>query len=725
MARSAVGKPTFRPRSGHAYLAATAYFGALAPAEQERVNAVMEKTLHISAGAEYALGRLQKYYPKRGATPSSPFTSEEAQVALLNCGLRLDLIVPEEEQEVVLRPHPLLATEPGLGVMVNKHSDNGFPVGRTMTDPAAADKVMRLAVGLRRDLVAAFRTAGRAGVQKWYRRLMITKPEMVALKGKAKADYYKQVKLENKELRFYNVYPRPMLLLMQSATQVLESLALTLEKQAGLYTAQGVSLAYGGAHALFIEMDTNLETRGYHYLHVGDDTLLVVRLPNGVLLVFALDCGSYDLTQHADTTFWTHELIRRQLALIDGAAAELWYCFMRSRLVVVAGTNVRIQKHGGPSGGPLQSKVNDVLMDCFCQRIVRMTKAQGPTTHDEMLSLVQAEAEKVGFVAKLEFFRAYTEGESYPLPSSYSVADFTDAPGGEDATTVVFDGTLKHAFMLDWPPFLGYRLYYFKNSCRVYGDPARFLPRIRYPHAPFSGKREDFQVSEALRLGQIYLNTGFPPPEYARAHLLLAQDVARQLQEVLDHIGNKSVDAYRTNLEDNPFGVELKSDIAGVLEAVRSKPKELWLMRKHYEEEKLAPPPGSVGASANWAEEAYEADNELRTLYGLPSLPVGEASIDRILSFARNLPPQHPATLDNDGRPPPTTSAWGENKPPRPKKRSMRLGAVVMGEREEYVDVPDYDSLYSDSAIWQGSLSSIGEEEGEQAAWDGYLDGTF
>jgi len=103
-----------------------------------------------------------------------------------------------------LRPFPLLAAEHEQAVTVNKKSDNGFPVLGTWETPGASALCLELAVGLRKELVAASKGEG---VEAFVRRMEQERPFMAAVRGKAKADYYNAEKIKAGKLRFYNAFP--------------------------------------------------------------------------------------------------------------------------------------------------------------------------------------------------------------------------------------------------------------------------------------------------------------------------------------------------------------------------------------------------------------------------------------------------------------------------------------------------------------------------------------
>lgn len=148
---------------------------------------------------------------------------------------------------------------------------------------------------------------------------------------------------------------------MQVATQVMESLKKPITLDSASHTGIGMDLTHAGAELMINNMEFQLRKDGLAYVHVGDDSFVVKHLPRDRLLLYALDCSSFDLTQHADMTAVVHQVMREHLRRIDVVAAELWYAMVRKRMVVLMGTLVYIMRHAGPSGMPLQSMTNDIL----------------------------------------------------------------------------------------------------------------------------------------------------------------------------------------------------------------------------------------------------------------------------------------------------------------------------------------------------------------------------
>lgn len=357
--------------------------GPRAEALRRRIDARCAETVAAGGGSHAALGRLEEHYPRK--PPERPPTYQEALNALERCGLAVDT-----EQ---LRALPLSA------VRINKRAELGYPVGRTGMDAEALSKTLRLAVQIKTTLsTAASKTAALDNMEAEH-------PSWFLAKAKAKYDVYKLNKLDS-QLRLYNVVPGPLRLLMQTATQVLEERSTSVPYS---NSTQGFPLVRGGGEELVGIMETRLgnsltqtylargsgdigrledmERRswlGSTYVHCGDDSWLSLALAEEVRVYdaddpgvsmtvsvthVALDCTAFDLTQHADTTEPVHDALRSVLEKVDGTAALIWHRLMRSRRTLLSGTVVGNVVHGGPSGMPLQSKVNDMLMEILLARI--------------------------------------------------------------------------------------------------------------------------------------------------------------------------------------------------------------------------------------------------------------------------------------------------------------------------------------------------------------------
>jgi hypothetical protein len=268
-ARAANGVPAGRVRSDVAKKVVNSTF-ALLPStgvfSRETVAATMLKRVYVlNAGTNATLGRLHLAYPRRGARIAKPITHLEARRALQNCGLDMGRLI---DVPGALRPFPLLAKADGVGLTVNPHADNGLPVmGKWDSGGGeAAQMVMGLALSVRKELER--HVAGGGTVAEWKRDAELKRPWLVALLGKAKADYYAPEKVTHARLRFYNVLPRQIMLIMQQATQPLERNAAHINQGVG-HSGQGITLVRGGAALLVSKLQQQLDAEGSAYVRGG------------------------------------------------------------------------------------------------------------------------------------------------------------------------------------------------------------------------------------------------------------------------------------------------------------------------------------------------------------------------------------------------------------------------------------------------------------------------
>jgi len=668
MATAKSGKKSLRVRSGHAREATMAMFRLL-PHEgvgnQEEVRAAMLTKIHVDGGSEYSLGRLRKYYPKRGAIVASPPTRREAEGAVFRSGAYVKHL-PKH----VTVPYPLVSTEEIKGVKANPKSDNGFPVLGQFGEPEAQVKCLALAVSVRKEIVAAFKQAG--GVWAWVRRQEKGRPWLVTFRGKAKGDYYSQEKVDANMLRFYNALPRQIMLNMQVASQALEQLKSNIVKDVRFHSCAGVSLVHRGADLLVRRLDEQLVSTGVGYAHMGDDSWVAKRVGDH-LIMFALDCSSFDLTQHADTTKHVHQCVREQLAAIDAAAADLWYSLARQRNVVLAGGVVRTLRHAGPSGMPLQSLVNDILMDILIERasagISRLPVQRGDAPSEAAVNgVLQKVGSDMGFVIKVEQYR------KVPLQTIHTALVTTP-------------------FL-----FLGYWFWRGRDCEAVfpYCDIARTMAQLPYPSLKWQD-REMLLASEAMRLGSIALSAGLPPPEHFPAHQALVDVALHKLIKAVETYGDLTDDKLRWAVQMSAFGPEtLSPSLSGLYRALLERRYSLWANPPSTEkgEEETELPSTSM---LTWAEQAEEEEEEERTAAGY-RVPVALALPDAyplIGSLGLHIK-THPPTAGNDGRPGPTAE-WLPDRPKAPRKPGRllqpyanRIRHVLGADEEEDAEV-DYE----------------------------------
>lgn len=560
-------------------------------------------TVYVSASPTFTLGRLIKYLPKMGKGPAAPATRDEARVALRANGLGFK---PGDD----LTPRAVgSATHP---VYVNKHSSNGLPVMGHFDNPVAIDLVMGISQSLEEEIRKVHAREGVDGVLQWVWD-MAADPntiQYVACLGRCKADYYALEKVYRTEMRFYNVFPRPLMLIMQRATQVLEVCARTAIEDVEVRTFSGLQLVRGGAEQVVEVLDNQLAERGYGFLHMGDDSW-VVMLEHGAVVMFALDCSSFDLTQHSDVTREVHEVIREELEQVDAAAAALWFAYVRGRPVVTAGTCVRWWTHGGPSGCPLQAKVNGMLMDIYIRRVIK-NLGEGSKSEARVASAVEWEGRRMGFTVKLEQYSR------------------TEAPSLRVALR-------RRPFL-----FVGYWFYEEWDQVRVCCDLARQVAQVGFPGLKWIANT-DLAELEAVRLASTVMSWGVPP-----GFLTDAFEAARaEAMRLLDRVGSSSVEHPRARWAvEHTVGLEAGATIQGLRRALMRPPEELWMGERE------------LLSSSVWLgpEELIPARRAGRRVRVPNPRKRVEGSYDAEV---------HAPARRNDGRPPSTT-VWAPDRAPRP-----------------------------------------------------------
>lgn len=636
------------------------------------VAAAMGKRIMVDGGTECALGRLALAYPRLDAmAPVRPVTMSEAAEALVRCGLD-----SSEIPESALRRFPLLSTDLVSGVTVNPNSDNGFPVLAKWSTPGAAEMCMQLAVTVRAELDKT------TDIGAWLRAKEIEQPWLVAVRGKAKADYYAQEKVAEARMRFYNAFPRQIMLIMQQATQVLERNAVHIGI-APVHTGIGLTLVRLGAASLVAALEAQLGERERAYVHVGDDSWVVLRR-DGKIHMFALDASNFDLTQHGDVTYAVHEVLRRELIRTDRVAGELWFQYARERLVVVTGTLVRRMKHAGPSGMPLQSKVNDMLMDVMVTRCLDSLE-NGPVNEARVQDAVTRAGSEMGFSVRLE---QYWEGRAEGL----------------------VDALQQQPFL-----FIGYYFHVRGGGVRCCADIPRTMAQLPYPALKWTELKKTLYVSEAVRLASIAMNLGMPPAALESAFAEFREAAVQLLLKVLAENGDYGGEMVQRVLMDNPFVtsedkplIDVPS-LLGILRAVQRDPADLWqrttapLMPRS--EELVA---SSVFIPIDWADQVDEEEEAEAQAVG--STTVRPIEIRRKGSqLPKGVKPTHPATEANDGRVPPSI-VWAPDRPRVRQAVAIKTAGVRARRRDGLLGREFHAALKREFAY-----SNDSDESGEES----------
>lgn len=671
------GKASFRRRSHPAMCVVTAGFNAApksasriaAFGTQDRLEAAMHQKIGMNGGTENTLNRVVDAYPDEGSVVSRPPSDAEVIIGMLSCGLSM-----KDAPAEVLRPFPLVLGEGegDVATKVNMKADSGFPVLAKFDAPGAAEMILQITKGLWEEMCEAYNQDPVNGIWNWVRELEETRPHLIALKGKCKSDCYKQAKIEGFQMRFYNCVGRQNVLNMQRATQPFEGQARSILMMPDGTSAQGVSLVRGGADALVSAIDAKLRRLGFSYVHVGDDSL-VTAIKNGKLYIFSLDCSNFDITQHGDATEKIHQAIRWELEKFEPRAAQLWYALARERVVVTHKWAAYKWFHGGPSGMPLQSKVNDVLMDIVLQRVVEIIDCV-----DDKKKL-EKELERIGAELHLKI----------------RLEDYEVVEGARSLR----EGLAYTSFL-----FVGYYFYQENGHIYVCCDLPRSLAQMPFPGLTWTDDKNEHNLNEAMRLGSIVMNMGRPPIELRPAMEAMKDEARKLLDRAIARYGDVTDEKLLWACQDNPMAARLQPSLVGLRNAIDAT-AGLW---EWTQEEPEMPSTSTL----QWADlvDEDEADAIRRAGFVPPHRPAKQMSIERLraMRVRATKAATHPATLANVGRPPPT-AVWEADKKPTIRKDALERAAGGGKNRGGY-RYSDDELSYAESASWDGSEASYGYE---------------
>lgn len=493
-------------RSGSAYRVNRQMFSTLkdtdGPFSASVVGETMRNKFLVSGSTQMCRGRFTKYYSKNlmRATRIPP-TEAEAELSMRDSGC----VMTGPPPKPLLIAQSLSDPEESEYIQVNLNSDLGYPVQGKGTSEGALERVLLLSRECRTlleeccaHLSDPIEKAKR--VEEEIYRWQDTLPHLVLVKGKCKMDYYKEEKIAAEEMRFYNALPKHLVFIMQQATQPFEHQTQGLFEHPHIHSAQKVVLVRGGADRLVQILDEQLADGDVAYVHVGDDSWVVIR--DGEYLVFcALDCSSFDLTQHSSISLPVHRIFRNHLATIDPVSAGVWMAFVRKRLLVIEKSVTVLMEHGGPSGIPMQSKVNDVLMDIAIKRVLRRIE---PGMDEAAVNRVMKETgDDLGFTIKVEQFQRVR------------------AP------------TVREALKQIRFQFVGYYFYTNeRNFVYPFIDLPRSMSQMAYPAGKWVPDSYSFKTTEVMRLVSIAMGSGIAP-DNVRAQLAMYQECSILLIEEL------------------------------------------------------------------------------------------------------------------------------------------------------------------------------------------------
>ncbi len=141
---------------------------------------------------------------------------------------------------------------------------------------------------------------------------------------------------------------------------------------------------------------------------------------------------------------------------------------------------------------PLQSKVNDMLMDVYLQRVIRSlhsNRVAGHAMTSELIAeVIEAEGKALGFVVRLEELHHHI------------------------GATSVRECLVERPFL-----FIGYRFHVRDGQVVPYIDIPRALSRLPYNSSFDWLEKQAHSVRTAIRLGGLALSMGIPPQGEERA----------------------------------------------------------------------------------------------------------------------------------------------------------------------------------------------------------------
>jgi len=535
----------------------------------------------VAGGTQWCMGRLAKALPEP-TVGLSPVTAAEADAAYESCGfyhgsktwtaMRTNPFDMDGYSEL----WPLVKAGQGHAVEINMNADLGHPYYEKAEDPDALARCLQMTQWMQ----TTFR--GNAGTM--YRDCLVSKPSAVLFVGKTKTDIYSREKILAQELRFYVVTPGHLKFYLGQATQpfggaktslmdiyhqfkddvspLLEYATLSsdlavrdrfwrtgrfLEYSKQLRSAQKMGLTGICPEVIIYALDNQLREYGWGYLHCGDDSFAVIMTSfldgdtwRPRLVIFKLDMSNFDLTQRTPIMERIHLRLYEGLRMIDQDRAEVMAEVWRKKLVNFHSTACAYFTSLNASGIPLQSEVNDMVMDVFMQRLVKRVQVRHPMrivagritypllAKASLVDHIREAAHGLGLVAKLEDYQQISY--SYCVGN---VADF-DELVGDSAELYHFplmncftEGGLRFSF-------LGYT--FIGNSARgvtmglapgqptptfvttygperddrvsVVADLPRFCTNVLYGSTPWIKDRDAFECYDMQRLVGSLINIG-------------------------------------------------------------------------------------------------------------------------------------------------------------------------------------------------------------------------
>ncbi len=573
------------------------------PFTQAYVREKIESKVYASGGVETSYERIRKFLRRQKEHVNLDLpTSAEVEIALASCGFG-----PEAMENAVAKNLDFGSENV---VRANVHSSNGFPVRGTLADVVSAQQVFQLT----QMIAEEFRTRqivplnGRPiqfnTVAQWYQVNLDIRPWLLLVEGKVKGDFYSKSKVEESLLRFYNVFPRQLMLYMQQATQGAEDAALNcLSPRVSdnyVHTAKGVTFVKGGADDMVSVMDQELREKGMAWVHAGDDTFAAIS-DGSTALLFSIDATSFDLTQHSAVMRPIVDRMVELLRPLHADAAELWGQMQMKRLVAMGKSLVVEMTHGGPSGSPLQSVKNDVLMEIVMMRL-----------YDKLGALMR-ELGKETFVPDATVLDRCIQEVGKGLDLQLRLEDCaqvkrTDASwkGSSSSFFGIREALMERPFL-----FLGYYLHGNPQTGKIYPyiDIARSLAQRPFKGLKWHKSHQALQVAEAMRLGSMMMGCGIPPESLKEAHEAQRTHAVKLLKDTLGMFGDVDCGKLAWAIGESVYGGEVIPSLSGLVAAFDAeRDRTLYDFMVTPMQIRLLPTPP---VSLSWADEV-EQEEELR-----------------------------------------------------------------------------------------------------------------
>ena len=727
--RSAVGKQFIN--AGYAYLPEEHQY-----ASREAVKQAIEKSIRVEGpGARMYLGRLSKHYRKKSKVYK--FTrdpkddridvilipsDEEARKSVKVVGCWLPDLAPEVVAALEPLPIAVKHGEDG-GVRITKKSANGLPTEGDSDNTQALKVAIGLAQRLAEHLVKAYAKGGESEVAVLVKHMRTKLPHLTTCLGKCKADVYTMEKYENFELRFYNVVPRPILILCQSVTQMAANFKKNIlqdDKEDPQHSYFGMSLAYGNAEKLFSVLQKQTEEGRPAYSVAGDDTIYVKTFAyrgKKFTVMAAGDATSFDLTQLNEVTEPVHRFHRESLSTVNAPRAALWYEFMRERDVVIANTLVEGMGDCGVSGMAYQSEVNCSIASIFLERV-------DAALNDWFAELLEVEAmHEPKSVHALEDFMdiiSWTmQNEGRRLGLKMKIEDIC----GKETDNI--------KEILSERPFyyVGYFFHVINGMIVPFCDFKKTMAKGAYPSGPQLKDKRVVHKLEALRIASVVMSMGIPPLELYAPYTAMRSDAIVALRSLIDAKDGGGDYEPQPGMEDyldhTVLGPLLPNNAKGLLRLLVKPPEVLWCQPVFESFSDPAPSKEApVTATGRWADQEEEGRALLKDAFGIDigeeqQLP--QPGFGPEASAARE---ERPPTADTQGRPPPKTTREARErhlqaaKERRERIERLKASRAERGFKAEHRHESSLSAIEAHYAEMEEQLLMEQQREEEEAEHD-------